>query len=678
MRGLFASVRESLGVLWRLVRLPAFYLLLALSLAVWALAYQQKAAYTVDVGGPLDWAYVSNFYAPEKAPPIDYRWSKADSAVRFPGIGNEPVLVSLSATGSRPNLPPPLITVTVRGQSYPVQLLPELHTYTFSVPRGDPWDGDITIGIHAQTFNVERTSNSNGRDLGVTVDAVGVSPADYGLRPFVVPPIGTMGGLLLGLVLLAASVAVATRRRVLTLGFVAVLATSATLLILLARTDVGLLAPQLPSLGLWALCLSFAGRAILDWLLVDGTKAARFTISAGVAAFVLAFLLRYGGVTYPQFLTSDLGLNIHIAQAVQHGTLIIYEPLPDGVCTSPPQPNGSCVPYPPALYVVLAPFSLLFGSSDAAIGGVILWLNSWLDAASCLVLAWAGYRLWRGTVGAWAALAYAVSPAPFDLFSAGNHANLFAQELLNIALLGGLVYLNGHSAWSRRASRIVPAVAVCLLLTMLGHYGTMLSTLAIAGVFGAWTVIYTLRGRHPVQAWVALGLVGATLGSSLLLYYCNVLDYIEAHFAHVLQKALHAGGSVDKTQSAGTGGGRFQLGKLGAKVEQLWSAPAIIVAVLGSTRVAPLKPAAGAWLGSWLGVALFFALLDQLLGDAIRWYYLGAAALALLVGRGLALLFERRRGNRYAVLLVYLVLGAMLEHLLSYWVGDLIFTRYHS
>jgi hypothetical protein len=83
------------------------------------------------------------------------------------------------------------------------------------------------------------------------------------------------------------------------------------------------------------------------------------------------------------------------------------------------------------------------------------------------------------------------------------------------------------------------------------------------------------------------------------------------------------------------------------------------------------------WLplvGCWLVASGLFALLDQMLGDTVRWYYLAAAPLALFAGRFLASLVGRRGAARALAVLV--VASAALEFL-TFWVGDLILTRYH-
>lgn len=659
MKRLAASLRSTLAALRHGFGIPGFYLLLLLSLLAWLAAYQQKAAYSVDVGGPLDYAFVSGFHAQESAPGFSYRWSMAHSTVKFPGIGNEPVQLLITVAGSRPNLPPPPITVTVRGMTFPLQTEGGLHTGTLFVPRGDTWNGDLVVSIDAPTFN-EGTADNPARDLGVTVDRITVEPAEYGLRPFVVPPISTVAALLAGLLLLMLTALVATRSIAAMQLLGAALAAIVTVLVVTNRPNLGLLAPQLPSLGLWCLLLAVVGHTLLDVLLNDGSPGTRFAIAAGAAAFTLAFALRFGGMLYPQFKTSDLFLNVHNLEDVLHGTWIISEPLPD----------NTPAPYPPALYFALAPLTAVLGSSEPILALLFKWAISMLDASCCLLLAYTGFRLWRGTAGGWAALAYAVLPASFELFSAGNYTNLFAQGTLNAAMLLGLVYLNLRRPWSARGRRLLPAVAVLFFLTLLGHYGTMLALLLLTGPFLGWLAVATLLKRNTAAAWALVGSLGLGIVAAFALYYRNVLDLIGNHFGHVLARFSSVGdGSVS---SKG-----LSLSKLGGKVDRLVGTASLLLGISGVLCLGRLNSAARAWLGSWLFVACLFALLDQALGDTIRWYYLGAAALALLAGRFLGLLSSFVT-TRPARMLAAMLLIVMLWQLLFIWVGDLIFLRYHT
>ena len=106
-----------------------------------------------------------------------------------------------------------------------------------------------------------------------------------------------------------------------------------------------------------------------------------------------------------------------------------------------------------------------------------------------------------------------------------------------------------------------------------------------------------------------------------------------------------------------------------------WIGPlALIAALFGLAVPAKVELSVRALLLSWLAAAALFGLLDQRLGDTVRWYYLAAAAVALLAGRFLAMFLQRGLAAR---LLFTLSLSLMLIQLLTFWVGDLIFTRYH-
>ncbi len=653
MNTLATVLRPALNAVVRLLRTPALYLLLLLSLATWTAAYQYKAVYRVDVGGLLDDAYVSGFHAKETTPEFDYRWSTEYAAITFPEIGNEPVYVSVSHVGAANDLAAEVMTVTIRGQQFSVPSLPERRTDTFFVPRGDPWQASLNITLEAATFNEDPTNN-RGRDLGVNIDSVEVAPAEYGLRPVVVPSPGTLLTLAVGLLLFMLAVAVATGRHLPALGAGVVLSVASTVLLLVARPELGLLVPSVLPMGVWCLALAALARLALGLLIRDASSAARLAVALGSAAFVLAFALRFGGLTYPQFLTSDLLLNVHNVQALLGGEWIMSEPLPD----------GTPAPYPPALYALVAPLTWIFGSGDEALSLILKWVCSVLDSLTCLALAWCGYRLWRGAHGGLAALVYAVSPAPFDLFSAGNYTNLFAQSVLNLGLLGGLAYLNGRSDTVRRDGWLLLSTGICFFLTVLGHYGMMLGAFAIAFLFLVWMVIAHFRGHAPDRGWRLVRVISFIAAASLISYYRNVLDLISNHIGGYLSKA---GGATSALS--------FSPEKLARKLVYLVGPAQLILATSGGAVGTRLKAVAWAWLGSWLVVGGVCALLDQALGDAIRWYYLVAAAVALFSGRLLGLLGQRGRLARW---FVTLLLAAMTWQLLNTWVGDMIFYRYHT
>lgn len=658
---MLSSLEQSLRTLVRGLRAPGFYLLLAVSIAGWAVAYQYKTTYTVDVGGLRDDAYVSGFYAKEPAPSAlvsgggpgyTYRWSGARSELILPGIGNEPVQLTISTVAGRPSGETPPVTITARGQTFSLQARNDLHSDTFLVGRGDPLEGDFRITISSPTFSTP----TDPRKLGIVVDRIAVAPASYGMRPPVIPPLTTMLGLLAGLIATYLASLVAVRSRATALWLVGVASVAVGIEIVFSRTELGFLAGQLPSVGGWALGLALLGRAGLEGLARPRTAAASFVVGAGAAAFVLAFVLRFAGLTYPQFLTSDIMLHVHNVQKVIQGQWVFPGFLPD----------GTPVPYPPAYYLILSLLSWPLGGSDEAISLLLKWSASLLDASTCLGLAWAGWRVWGGRVGGFAALAYAVSPSPYDLFSAGNYSNLFGQSVLNITLLGGLILLAARPD-SRTALR-AGLLAAGFGLTMLGHYGMMLGTLAILGLFGVWALATIARRRPPGNVWWLFGAAALALTLSFGLYYWRFVAEMWNQFGGIFQRLGGQRATSVQTQLPAT------FGKLGGKIGELVGVPAVFFAAGGAALENNVSSPAGALLFSWLAAGALFALLDQAVGDALRWYYLAAAAVSLAVGQFMSRLWAR--GGR-ARLFIRLALVAMLMQSLTYWVGNLIFTRYH-
>ena len=436
-----------------------------------------------------------------------------------------------------------------------------------------------------------------------------------------------------------------------------------TALVLLARPELGLLAEVTPAVSLWALALGLVGRIFLDGLSVPSLAA-----GWGSFAFAAGFALRFGGMVYPQFLTSDIILHVHNLQSVLHGQWLFTEPLPD----------GTPVPYPNAFYVLLSPFAGLLGASDASLSMLLKWSGALIDSATCLALAWAGARLWGSMSGAFAALIYAMSPAAFELLSAGNYTNLFAQTALNITLLIALVYLAGRSRLL--AGVLGPLLlAVGFVLTMLGHYGMMLAALALTGFFVVWAIWLSYRGaRDARKAWMVVSAAATGLVFSFAAYYWHFTSEMWTQWTGLYQRLVGAKPGVQGTGSASAGSGVADfVARRSVLVSPLLAITAASSSLLGlraRERTAPTAPAYAGLLGAWVAAALLFGALDRVVGDTVRWAYLGAGAVALLAGRFLAVLLPVGNAAR---LLIGLVLAAVLWYTLLYWVGDLVFTHYH-
>ncbi|HET9494764.1 MAG TPA: hypothetical protein VFR15_11080, partial [Chloroflexia bacterium] len=322
------SLSDGALALGRAFARPGIYVLALAALAVWAVAYQVKQPYVVDVADMAHHPYISGFHDVETRPddPTDrYRWSTGSPTVFIPGTGNQPVVVTLTTIGARPGGKPPPVEIEARGQRFTVQTAAEQRTDSFVLERGDALDGDVRLRMSVPAF----TPPGDPRQLGVIIRRVEVAPANFDLRPVVVPSLSTLGGLLAGAAGLFALLAVTTRRHRLALTVAGIAAALGVAGIAFARPETAFLAGQLPSLAGWTFALGLSARALLDAALA-GRRNSGLAAAAGSLAFALAFALRFGGVTYAQFLTSDLVLHVHNVQSVLQGVWVFTEPVPDG------------------------------------------------------------------------------------------------------------------------------------------------------------------------------------------------------------------------------------------------------------------------------------------------------------------------------------------------------------
>jgi len=420
------------------------------------------------------------------------------------------------------------------------------------------------------------------------------------------------------------------------------------------RPNLGLLAPEVPILLLWAYPLALAARQAANAALALATRAAGGSAGVGArpaggpaelaaGALVAGFLLRLGGMVYPQFMSSDIKLHAHNIEKVLQGTLLWTGTLP----------NGAAQPYPPLTYLALAPFAGLVPDLTLLLrAGVGL-----LDAACVLPLLYLGARLAGPRAGAAAGWVYALLPAPFALFSAGVYANLF----------GGVVFTWTLAVWGEGLLHRRPRAALWLILgvgfflTMLSHYGMLIAAGAVGGLFIGVTLV---AGPRDLRRR-ALGVAGALAGAGLVAY---LVYYV--HFTAIL---LAPAGDV----GARVGTGRIALGPvldlLGRRLGPDLGGPALLAALAGW-----LSLRRGARGVQWLALAtalaaISFATISLVAGENIRYALLLAPFVALGAGRFLSAVASRHGAGRGWAGLVG---AAIWWHLLEIWL-PLIFTRYH-
>ena len=418
----------------------------------YGLAYQTRLSYKVDLGDRLDQPFVGNFNSREpgenvrlsKTIPWDglgYRWSRDESAVDFPGIGSQPVTVTIRFNGSA-NPTNPALTVFINGQ-HPVALpAPAKDSgwveQSLFVPGEWFRDGHLHLTFRTSAFRPA----DDPRDLGVAVDWVRVDPAELNKQAFIRPPDGDFLPLVftavLG-VLILISIGVPA---VWSLAGGGVIVAGLSYWLLNDRLNLAALMERdfIRILFFLWVAAYLAAEFVPRLFRKLGVPTTRNEGAVLALLFLLQFVVLYFFQLHPQFISSDIGLNIHRLQAVIGGKFVFTEPLP----------NGQAAPYPPGFYFFLWPFTIFTGLKDQALGNLIELANSILAATGVFMVFYLASllrlpayhlaprrdsplrlalvpTLQTGTN--WAALIaaafYAINRYQVQIFSQGNHANLF-------------------------------------------------------------------------------------------------------------------------------------------------------------------------------------------------------------------------------------------------------------
>ena len=332
---------------------------------------------------------------------------------------------------------------------------------------------------------------------------------------------------------------------------------------------------------------------------------------------------------YPQFRSSDLLFHVHRAEWTWAGNLLFTADLPD---------VNLPAPYPPGLYITIAPLALF----PADLSLVMEVSGAALDALCGLLLYFLARHIsGRNDVALFALLLAEAAPVTFLLFLWGNYTNMFSRA----ALLGALVLLIVQPC--RRPVGLPLPLAGLFLLTLLGHFAD--SLLLVAFVLAATTLgMFTSRERRP--AWWTLGALALAGAAAFALYYS----------ASPVWEALLGG-----LQRIGQGEGRLEafLNPLPQFLSFVQPLPALL-ALPGLVLLRRVRGWTAAVLGGALLAALLFGLGQAFYGFSTRYSLFILPVLALGTGAMLAGL----RGKGWAGrLTTWLLLLLILWNGLSRW-----------
>lgn len=653
---------------WRAAVVVALVAALAL-----VLAYQVRSRVKVDLGDAYDAPFVTRFFDAEDDGRQTYRWTREESCIALDAQNTAaPWTLRMRLNGYRPNRPAH-ITVEMNRSAVASMDVPDgwrVYTIQGSVAP-DTWTGDNTVVLRADTFvpKNEIKDSADTRKLGVTADWIELTPVrsdaavgtediwiDFGAVP-VVPPWATAATWAAGCALLyvtARYIGLPKRPVNVFIGLlIVVIATGFAF----GRMWLGYY-----TLAFFTLSVTLAVFAVLLVRFLPRTAAyLGFALDARALAVLSTILLasialKWSGAWYPQFHSSDLLFHAHRLEFVTRGNLFFTSELPDAA--------RRVVPYPPALYLTLAPLAIFSRDYSA----LLIVFNTLGDAAAILAVFFAALVSVRGTRYAtrdtlfalFAAFLAAFNPVSFWIYSWGNHTNLFAQSAATI--LFALLLCLPMTRW-----RNFLLALFFLILASVGHLGVLLSLLT----FFAFAIVMRFaagdeNARREAFALSAVLMAGAAL--------CWIVYYSE--FAGVLftQTRIFVG-DLGAGRAAGRGG--ISWTRAGDVARYTFEQLGGVLLVLGLGGIGPALRNFGtrvrALWGAWMLVGVVFGLIT--VGASFSTRYALWAVPALALSGALALMWLWQRGHKWHYA-AYVLCGLAFAQTMWFWL-DRVWTGYH-
>ncbi|HEX8599224.1 MAG TPA: hypothetical protein VF952_11995 [Chloroflexia bacterium] len=500
----------------RLSALASFGLPL-LALGVWAglvmlVAYQAQPSYTVSMDRSFDRHYLTDgWHQPEQSEQFPFRWMSGYATVTFPATGRQPLklVMHMGTIGLDPR-PEKQVRVTARGAlvavfdvrttigRFEVPVAPEL------VSRAT---GDLDLLITTESFQPP----GDRRQLGVVVTGLGLEPGDP--PGLILPPAyhllyvaGT--GMCLYLVLLLLDIG--TRSR-LAMSMVAVLVMG--LVYAFARPAIAFYAADLLlAVALTLIALALA-RPIVTWAyrraglpnFMPGSGESRMLF--GLFAFGL--MLGWAGLLYPQSEPHDFLFHLHRFNEVQAGNLFFENYVVSGV--------GQGF-YPPAMYVLLLPFSLLVRDPY----NLLLLAPTFFALSAVFSVFYLAKRYMSGYRYAplLASALYVVLPINLLVIWWAHETNLFGL----VVLLAVVAYvLAGYQRISRPGVWL--GLAALTFVLLLSHPGVLVWSVALlTGIVLALLALRRFAGNGSYRSVLLIAGAFATAGLlAFVLYYSRYL-----------------------------------------------------------------------------------------------------------------------------------------------------------
>ena len=505
------ALRTASAVLfdWRLGGLIGLWLLLTLVLFQVPLSYSFNIGQLVGPGS--DRPFLRGFYPSEGSGATQrIQWSKGDEAyLEVPGVGRRGVVVTLDIASHRaqwisPETPTVLRVQMSDGSVVPITLRQPGAQYQIYVPPHLMNDGVLRLGLHTDAWQREGDSRD---ELGIaltrqiwieSVPSVG----------FVLPDRALLFAWPLGLFLLWVTLRMIDFSPRMTWWLLLPIAVGTPLFLL---TE----APRLGFTSRWIIqvsALSVVFAALCQWIIPPLLRRFNALPSPTILRWLLfltvaSFALKYGGRLYPESMPGDLQLHVNRYTLTTHGSVYIAA-----------QHRGLPFPFPPAIYLTLAPFALT--GID-----IRFWFefSAGLFEASTVVLL---YLLMTSAgasprLGLIAAATYALTAAGFMTTWFAFETQVAAQWFF-IALMLALV-----AGWPHYRSRLLWwGIVLLMIQVFLGHIGLFMNTVLL-GLLALPMIWFYLRSREERQGVVRIFWAGFTACLFVgLFYYTGFMNMI--------------------------------------------------------------------------------------------------------------------------------------------------------
>jgi hypothetical protein len=523
-----AAPRRSLAGLraWiaTLVEWPLLALLALLALGIVAIG-QQPLRYTIDLGYEEGWHSDQPFVIgwntaePEHAAAdqLSYRWTAEQSRVRLPGLGRQPLLLTVEQLGASVNPQAATGALHISGTAMAVsQSLERARTLHLLLPPAASSAG--ALAFDAPTF----TPPNDRRTLGANIAMLRIATVQQPLVRLSYLPPRTLFWPLLLLPIVWASARRWSLSRV--TASVAGLALIGLLLATLYgdRLRFALAGGPLLLGALWGLVVAAAALWLIErYAPALGVRPSpQFARSIALLIFWL-MLLRYGGRLYPDSMVGDLGFHVNRQTEVIRGLIHLTS-----------RHRGIDFPYPSATYLLVAPLHLLPIAPQT--------LVEWTEALfGTLGVAPVAYLALRGLdderPALLATIVYALlAPAMMALWWSFQ-THIFTQEA--VALLVALLV----GGWRGLATaRGILLAVLALSLIFFGHFGLFINvSLLLAGLLP----LLWLRYRATPQIRSVYGLLIAFVIAEALalgLFYSAYIGLILEKLSQFQQGGMGA------------------------------------------------------------------------------------------------------------------------------------------